>query len=144
MFVDRSTFEAAIAAGAFLEHAEFLGELYGTPLPDPPPGRDLLLEIDRQGAEQVRRLHPDAVVILLVPPSPEVQSERLRRRGDAPDAVETRLRTGADEVAGLRRIADHEVVNESIDQAVAEVAGILAAHRQADRRVLDGDPSGGP
>ena len=66
-FVDRATFDARAAAGGFLEHAEFLGENYGTPVPDDlPEGKDLLLEIDVQGAAQVKQRAPDALLILLV------------------------------------------------------------------------------
>ena len=67
-FVDRKTFEEHRAAGGFLESAEFLGHLYGTPIPDPPASKDVLLEIDLQGAQQVKALHPDALVVLLLPP----------------------------------------------------------------------------
>src|SRR5581483_682208 len=77
VFVDRPRFEARAASGAFFEWAEFLGNLYGTPLPDPDAPGDLLLEIDLQGARQVRRQRPDATLILLAPPSPEAQRERL-------------------------------------------------------------------
>jgi len=130
VFVDTLTFEAKAAAGGFLEHAEFLGECYGTPLPDHPVGQDLLLEIDLQGARQVRARYPDAVVILLVPPSPEVQRERLQGRGDDPAAMDRRVAKGIEEVAGLRLFCDHEVVNDEIDRAVAELAAIVECHRR--------------
>lgn len=119
-----------MAAGGFLEHATFLGECYGTPLPDPPPGRDVLLEIDRQGARQVKERFPDSVVVLLVPPSLQVQRQRLQGRGDDDGAVERRVATGVEEVADLRRICDHEVVNDDVDRAVAELVAILEHHRQ--------------
>jgi guanylate kinase len=144
VFVDRPTFEAKVAAGGFLEHAEFLGNLYGTPVPAPHPQRDLLLEIDRQGAEQVRARFPDAVVVLLVPPSVEVQRQRLRGRGDDEAAVARRVAAGVEEVAALRRIADHEVVNDDVDRAVAELAGILEAHRHGVGPSRTDAPLGGP
>ena len=130
-FVDRSTFEARVAAGGFFEWAEFLGNLYGTPIPDPPAGSDVLLEIDLQGAIQVRRQRPDARLILLVPPSDEVQAERLRGRGDDEEHVLKRLRAGAEEVRAGRAIADAEVVNDDLIQATADVAGIVVRYRDA-------------
>jgi len=145
VFVDRPTFEARRDAGGFLEWTEYLGNLYGTPVPDPHPGRDLLLEIEVDGARQVKARHPDAVVVLLVPPSVEVQAERLRRRGEDEEAVARRVAAGRDEVAALRRFADHEVVNDEVDRAVAELAGILELHRRAAARAAPGgEPSGGP
>ncbi len=129
VFVDRSTFEARAAAGGFLEWAEFLGHLYGTPVADPVPGRDVLLEIDLQGARQVRHLRPDATLILLLPPSPAVQAERLRARGDDEAHIARRLAEGAAEERSGRAIADAVVVNGTVAQATAEVAGILADHR---------------
>ena len=141
MFVDRATFDARANAGGFLEHAEFLGQCYGTPLPEPHPGRDLLLEIECQGARQVRALVPDALVVLLLPPSAEVQAERLRGRGDDEASVLRRLRKGAEEVAELRLLADHQVVNDDVERAVGEVAGILERYRSSGRP--PGDPSGG-
>lgn len=118
-------------AGGFLEWAEFLGNLYGTPVPDPPPGCDVLLEIDLQGARQVLQCCAGAVLILLLPPDPAVQAQRLRSRGDGEDTIAKRLSVGTQEERSGREIADHVVVNEDLDAAVAAVLGILACHRHA-------------
>ena len=70
----------------------------GTPIPDPPPGSDVLLEIDVQGAEQVLAHRPDATVIMLLPPSPAVQAERLKARGDDAEHIRRRVELGRSEV----------------------------------------------
>ena len=129
-FVDRASFEAKRDAGGFLESAEFLGHLYGTPVPEVPPGRDLVLEIDLQGARQVRALHPDALVVLLLPPSPEVQEQRLRHRGDDDPEIGRRLAKGAQEEREGRRLTPFVVVNDQVERAVEEVAGILDDYRR--------------
>ena len=131
-FVDRAEFELLVEQGRFLEWAEFLGELYGTPWPDPPAGRDVVLEIDLQGAEQVRSRHRDATVILLLPPSEEIQADRLRGRGEDLATIEARLAIGREEVARGSRIADAVVVNGDVDQAVSQVAGIVEAKRSSE------------
>jgi guanylate kinase len=141
--VDRVTFEKRVADGGFLEWAEFLGHLYGTPHPDPPLGKDVLLEIDLQGAAQVKDRDPEALIVLLLPPSPEVQAERLRRRGDDEAEVARRLETGAREELVGRALTSFVVVNNDVDQAVAEVAGILEAHRRAGPESPGGKPRGG-
>jgi len=133
VFVDRPAFEAQVAAGGFFEWAEFIGNLYGTPASDPVPGRDVLLEIDLQGARQVRAMRPDAVLILLLPPSPEVQEARLRARGDDEEHIARRLAEGAEEGRAGRALADHVVINDTVEQATADVASILKAHRSAAR-----------
>jgi guanylate kinase len=133
VFVDRATFEARVDAGGFFEWAEFLGNLYGTPVTDPEAGCDLLLEIDLQGAREVRRLRPDATLVLLLPPSPEVQAERLRGRGDDEDHIARRLAEGADEERQGRQIADAVVVNTTVAQAAADVASILGSRRSGTR-----------
>ncbi len=130
-FVDRAAFEAQLARGGFLEYDEFLGHLYGTPVPDTldDQDHDLLLEINVQGAEQVRRRRPDALVVLLVVPSRQVQEARLRARGDDDEHVSQRLTLADVEEAKGRALADAIVVNDELDRAVAEVAGILASRR---------------
>jgi guanylate kinase len=131
VFVDRPTFEEQIRQGGFFEWAEFLGNLYGTPVPDPPAGQDILLEIDLQGAQQVRRLRPDARLILLLPPSADAQEERLRARGDDEAHIAKRLEAGAAEQRQGRAIADAVVVNHDVAQATADVAGIVGGYRSA-------------
>ena len=122
-----------MAAGGFYEWAEFLGNLYGTPVADPEPGCDVLLEIDLQGAREVRRLRPDATLVLLLPPSPEAQAERLRGRGDDEEHIARRLAEGVDEERQGREIADAVVVNTTVAQATADVASILGSRRSGTR-----------
>ena len=129
VFVDRDAFEEAAAAGRFLERAEVFGHLYGTPVPDVPTGHDLLLEIDVQGAAQVTTMRPDAVVVLVEPPSRGVQEQRLRARGDDEDVISARLARADDELGAARRMARHTVVNDDLDRAADEVAGIVESHR---------------
>ena len=131
VFVDRPTFEAHVDRGGFLEYAEFLGNLYGTPVPEAPEGQDVLLEIEIEGARQILERHPDATVILLVPPSEEHQRDRLRGRGDSEEHVASRIEKGRQEVEVGRTFAHHEVVNDDLDEAVAEVLGIGEALRGA-------------
>lgn len=129
-FVDRATFEARVDTGGFLEHAEFLGNLYGTPWPDADDDHDVVLEIDVQGAEQVLARDPGALVVLLEPPSAAVQAERLRGRGDPPDKVAERVAVASAELERGRRLGAIRVVNDDLAAAVAEVAALIAAARR--------------
>jgi len=131
VFVEREAFKDAAAHGRFFEWAEFLGHLMGTPIPEPPQGADVLLEIDVQGAEQVLAKRPDATVILLLPPSVEVQAARLAGRGDDEEHIGRRIEKGRDEVERGRRIARHTVVNDDLGQALGELAAIVARTRTA-------------
>lgn len=128
-FVTPEQFAAKADAGWFLEHASIAGYRYGTPPPEPPPDHDLLFEIDVQGAAHVREAHPDAVLILIVPPSHEALAERMRRRGDPPERIAARLAIADSEEAWGRANADAIVVNDDLDGAVAEVAGIVSSRR---------------
>jgi guanylate kinase len=133
-FVDRATFETAVANGEFFEWAEFLGNLMGTPIPRPPDGADVLLEIDVQGAEQVLAKRPDATVILLLPPSVEVQAARLAARGDDADHIARRVEKGRYEVERGRQLANFTVVNDDLRQARGELAAIVDRTRTAALR----------
>jgi guanylate kinase len=141
VFVDRETFEDAISRGRFFEWAEFLDNLMGTPIPDPPQGADVLLEIDVQGAEQVLAQRPDAVVVLLLPPSPEVQANRLAARGDDEEHVRRRVELGRHEVERGTHIANYTVVNEDLQQAVAQLTAIVDATRSAANRAENPEES---
>ena len=105
------------------------GQLSGTPLPRPPAGRDLVLEINLDGARQVRDVRPDAIVILIVAPSIDAQVERMRRRGDTAEQIARRVELGRREEQLGRELAHHVVVNDDLERAVAEVAGIVVGHR---------------
>jgi guanylate kinase len=129
VFVDRPTFEAERAAGRFLESAEVFGNLYGTPVPAPPPGTDLLLEIDVQGATQVKALRDDAVVLCVRAPSRSAQEERLRKRGDDGAVIARRLALADAEEQACLGLADHVVVNDDLGRAIEEAAGIVERHR---------------
>jgi guanylate kinase len=133
-YVDRATFEELVDADGFLEHAEFLGNLYGTPWPDADATHDVVLEIDVQGAGQVLERDPDALFILLEPPSPEVQAERLRGRGDPPEQAEKRIAVAQAELAEGRRLGAIRIVNDDLDHTVAEVQRLIAEARDRSRR----------
>lgn len=132
-FVDRETFERRVAESGFLEWAKVLDDLYGTPVPEPPEGYDVLLEIDVQGARQVLSVEPEAVCIMLVPPSVQVQRDRLVERGDSEEHVRRRIELGAVEEAEGRLIARAVIVNEDLEAAVEQVAAIIASARAAAR-----------
>ena len=133
-FVDRDTFNERVEAGGFLEWAPVLDHLYGTPWPEPPPGSDVLLEIDVQGARQVLETHPDAVCILLLAPSVEAQRARLRARGDSEEHLKKRIELGQSEEGEGRALATHVVVNDNLDSAVDQLSAIIDAARSAQTR----------
>lgn len=129
IFVDDAAFTAAVERGAFLEHATFLGHHYGTPWPEAPPGRDVVLEIDVQGAAQVLGRDPSALLVFLVPPSHDEQVRRLRERGDPPERVQERVAVAADEQATAGTLGAVFVVNDDLSRATAEVQGLIAGAR---------------
>ena len=129
-FADRPTFEAAIAANGFLEWVEFLDYLQGTPVPDPPEGADVLLEIDVRGARQVQKLLPGVLLIFVDAPSPEHQRARLERRGDDPSTVALRMAKTEAERAEALEMGYTCVVNDEVSQAVEAIERLIAADRE--------------
>lgn len=136
VFTSADAFEGRITAGGFLEWTEFLGNYYGTPRPDhagQPTGSDLVLEIELDGAQQVKHQYPDAVLIFVVPPSREEQERRLRGRGDAGDKVLARLRKAELEEPIGRELADYVVVNDELERTVDELVAIIERERGVHR-----------
>jgi guanylate kinase len=133
VFTTKEAFEARIATGGFLEWTDFLGSYYGTPLPSAPEGCDVVLEIEVDGAQQIRTRHPEALLIFVLPPSREEQERRLRERGDADDKVAARLRKAEDEEPVGKAISDYVVVNDHLDRTVDELVAIIGTERE--RRV---------
>jgi guanylate kinase len=131
VFTTSEEFERRIAAGGFLEWTEFLGNYYGTPVPDPATFgvHDVVLEIEVDGAQQVKQRYPDAVLIFVVPPSREEQERRLRKRGDPGDKVMARLRKAEHEEPIGRALADHVVVNDDLASTIEHMRSIIAGER---------------
>jgi guanylate kinase len=128
-FVDRATFEALVASGGMLEHAVVHGDLYGTPADNldraRAAGRHLLLDIDVQGARQVRGRTDDVVSIFLLPPSEEEMVRRLRGRGSESDGqLRRRFESALAELEALPEF-DYAVVNDDLDETVRDVVSIL-------------------
>jgi guanylate kinase len=132
-FVERAEFEREIAEGIFLEHAEVHGNLYGTSRTTVQEllkqGRDVLLEIDWQGAQQIRRSKPDCVSVFILPPSRVELERRLRGRGsDSAEVIDRRLRNSRGEIAHAHEF-DYILVNDAFDAALIDLQAIVRAVR---------------
>jgi len=132
-FVNRGVFERMVADGHFLEHAEVFGNLYGTSRAVVEPllaqGRDVLLEIDWQGARQVRASHPGCVSVFILPPSRAELERRLRTRAsDSAATIARRLADSRGEVAHADEF-DYVVVNDDFATALAELRAIVTCQR---------------
>ena len=132
-FLTKEDFEAKIAANAFLEHAKYVDNYYGTleaPVNEKlEAGCDVILEIEVQGAMQVHEKRPDAVLVFIAPPSFEELANRLRGRGTEDEAkVQKRLETAKGELAQQDKF-DYVVVNDTVERAVNELHEILNKRR---------------
>ncbi len=141
-FASRETFLAMIERDAFLEYATYVGNYYGTALEtieaERDKGRDVLLDIEVQGAHAVKQKCPDALLMLLLPPRFALLEERLLRRGtDSAESVAARLaRAKLEYQEGM--LYDYLVVNETVEEAVSEILSVLKAEtcRVQKRRYL--------
>ncbi|MFC5440966.1 guanylate kinase [Rhodanobacter ginsenosidimutans] len=133
-FVERDAFEKQVAEGIFLEHAEVHGNLYGTSGTTVQAllaqGRDVLLEIDWQGAQQIRRSKPDCVSVFILPPSRAELERRLRGRGsDSAAVIERRLRNSREEIGHAHEF-DFILINDVFNDALDDLQAIVRAVRQ--------------
>jgi guanylate kinase len=141
-FVSRETFEAMLGRGDFLESAEVYANYYGTSQvwlsETMQSGKDILLEIDWQGAAQVRRLFPEAIGVFILPPSLETLHQRLKARGqDNAEVIERRMRMAQEDI---RHVGEFEyvIINHVFAVAVADLCAIFRAERLKISRQLAG------
>ena len=125
VFTTRDAFEKHRINDGFLEWTEFLGNYYGTPVPDLSDGRDIVLEIEVDGAQQVKVRHPESVLIFILPPSRDEQRRRLVGRGDPDHKVLERLRKAEEEEPVGLALADYTFVNDHLDETVDEMLGLI-------------------
>jgi guanylate kinase len=132
-FVEKSAFLEMVEAGAFLEHAEVFGNFYGTSESGVrellAQGRDVVLEIDWQGARQVRRRFPEALSLFVLPPTPEALRQRLNARGqDDAAVIEGRMREARSEMEHYSEY-DYLIINDRFEQALEEMRSIVVSQR---------------
>jgi guanylate kinase len=132
-FVDVATFRGMIVEGAFLEHAQVFGNFYGTSRrwvqEQLASGLDVILEIDWQGADQIKALLPESVRICILPPSRAALEERLYNRGtDKPEVIAERMAKAVDEMSHFAD-ADYLVINDVFDQALADLQAIFRSNQ---------------
>ncbi len=143
-FLSREEFERKVSAGEFVEHAGYAGRSYGTLRSELQErmraGAPVVLEIEVQGARQVRASVPDAVQVFIAPPSLEVLRTRLIGRGtDDPEEVERRLRVAAEELEAQPEFA-HVVINDRLEDALEQLAAIVAGELEARATTLGDQP----
>ena len=133
-FISEQQFQEHINKGRLLEHAEVFGHLYGTPKDKVnealEAGKAVILEIDVQGAKQVKTIYPDAVMIFILAPTQKELVERISDRGrENAEATEERLGGADDEIAAAWQYYENMVINDDLEQAVKEVIQIIEAAR---------------
>ncbi|MCR4303564.1 MAG: guanylate kinase [Gallionella sp.] len=139
-FVSRETFLAMAKRGEFLESAEVYGNLYGSSQTwisqENARGRDILMEIDWQGAAQIRRIFPDSISAFILPPSLEALEQRLRSRGkDDGEVISRRLAAVSEDVAHIAEF-DYVIINDNLNEALRELNAVVISARLACARQL--------
>ena len=139
VFIGREEFEARLARGEFLEHAEVFGNYYGTNQDSLEramrEGCDLLLDIDVQGARQLKVAYPEAISVFVLPPSREVLEQRLRSRSqDSEEVIQRRLHGAAAEVRNYSQY-DYVLINREIEESTSRLATIVTAERLRKERM---------
>lgn len=138
-YVDRPRFEEMLATGALLEHADYVGDYYGTPIAPVEEalaaGRDVLLELELVGARQVKRRMTEAVMVFIAPPSLAELERRLRGRGTDDEAkIQKRLARARDEIRAIAEF-DYVIVNDDLSAAVELFVSIIRAERARTNRL---------
>ena len=135
-FVDDGVFESMISNGEFLEHAGFVGHYYGTPkepaMRNLNGGRDVILEIETQGAFQVKEAFPESVLLFVLPPSVKELKRRLNKRGtEAEDVIEKRCAEASGEIAKAVKY-DYVIMNDGLEEAVADFITVMESVKAGD------------
>jgi len=146
-FITKQQFEERIDKGELLEYANVFGSLYGTPKDKVEQalqaGKTIILEIDVQGAKQVKAIYPDAVMIFILAPTQKTLAERMGSRGrDEAEAAEERLEGAGAEIAAAWQYYEHMVINDDLKQAVGEVVEIIRGKGHQDIRISGGESTG--
>ena len=137
-FVTRQEFERQIEEGGLIEHASYCGNYYGTPREyvrrQLEKGKDVILEIEIQGALKIKEKFPTALLLFVMPPNAAELKKRLEGRGtETPEVIEKRLERASEEAEGIENY-DYIVINDRLEECVEEMHGlILAAHRTPER-----------
>ena len=129
-FISKEQFQQRVNEGTLLEHAEVFGNFYGTPKDKVDEalraGETIILEIDVQGAKQIKAIYPDAVMIFILPPTQRKLAERMNLRGrEDAQTAEKRLNGAGVEIAAAWQYYEHMVINDDLEQAVKEMVQII-------------------
>ncbi|MGM0380836.1 MAG: guanylate kinase [bacterium] len=144
-FVEEEVFKKMIEEGAFLEWASVHGEYYGTSrravLDEIEQGNDVMLDIDVQGGQQIRKLYSEAVMVFIAPPGMDELERRLRARGtETEQQIKKRLENARDELKAVENY-DYLVINDEVKRAVGEVEAIRQAEKSRLKRIKQGKPT---
>ncbi len=140
-FIDKEEFLEKIDSDDFLEYAEVYGNYYGTPKSKVfevlESGKDVILEIDIQGALKIKSAYPDGVFIFILPPSMEELKSRITNRGsETPESLKTRLNSAYEEISFASKY-DYAVINDEVNEAVSKIESIITAEKCRVYKIKD-------